>query len=117
MLARKEVRHSLLWPDCRLPNATIRTVARIDKATANHMLSSFLNASTPAWKLGVSKTFSWPSCVHRVKGAPDLLTYLNNTLYASGCAPSQTCALYADKGEGSLLVIWNFGCVPLLPPS
>ena len=79
------------WHCCRLPNVTIKAVARIDKATGNFMLSSFLNATTPAWKLGVAKTFAWPSCVHRVKGAPDLLTYLNNTPNAAGCAPSHIC--------------------------
>ncbi|CAL5225265.1 g8059 [Coccomyxa viridis] len=73
-----------LNPNITLPNVTIKAVARIDKATGNYMLSSFLNATTPAWKPGVAKTFAWPSCVHRVKGAPDLLAYLNNTPYAAG---------------------------------
>ena len=73
-----------MFSDCRLPNATIMAVARIDKASASWLLSAYLNASTPAWKLGVSKSFAWPGCVHRVKGAPDVLAYLSSTPYAAG---------------------------------
>lgn len=50
------------------------------------MLSSYLDASNAGWKLGVAKSFSWPSCVHRVKGAPDLLAYLHANSNAAGYA-------------------------------
>ena len=92
---------------CRLPNVTIKAVARIDKATGNYMLSSFLNATTPAWKPGVAKTFAWPSCVHRVKGAPDLLAYLNNTPYAAGCAPPHIYACACLDGMWQFETMWK----------
>ena len=69
---------------CRLPNVTINAVARIDRASGNYMMSAYLNASNVGWKLGVSKGLNWPSCVHRVKGAPDILAYLNTNPYSAG---------------------------------
>ncbi|CAK0735475.1 hypothetical protein CVIRNUC_000587 [Coccomyxa viridis] len=67
-----------------LPNVTINAVARIDRASGNYMMSAYLNASNVGWKLGVSKGLNWPSCIHRVKGAPDILAYLNTNPYSAG---------------------------------
>ncbi|CAL8467074.1 g6610 [Coccomyxa elongata] len=73
-----------LNPGLTLPAVRIDAVARVDRASATWLLTSFLNASQVGWVLGVGKAVSWPPCVHRVKGIQEVLTYLNNTQYAAG---------------------------------
>jgi ABC-type phosphate transport system substrate-binding protein len=68
----------------RLPAETIRPVARADRATTTWLLSSYLDSMGVGWVLGVAKAVNWPTCVHRVKGVADLLSYMGNTTYAAG---------------------------------
>lgn len=73
-----------------LPAHVITPVGRIDGSGTTSLFSSYLGFSG-AWSLGNRTLVAFPACVTRVKGTPGVISAVQNTPYAIGCANSSAC--------------------------
>ena len=68
-----------------LPAHAITPVGRIDGSGTTSFFSCYLSFSG-AWSLGNRTLVGFPACVTRVKGTPGIITAVQSTPFAIGCA-------------------------------